>query len=150
VSRIAELDGLRGIAILSVVLMHYFYNPDPNLKGPIHQIQRIFALGWSGVDLFFVLSGFLIGGILMDQRRSPSYFKTFYLRRAFRILPVYYLWICLFIAFVLVGGPLLRAHTHSGQLPALNFDIYQHFLFLQNLWEVNYTTLAYWWKSSFT
>lgn len=147
VSRIAELDGLRGIAILSVVLMHYFYNPDPNLKGPIHQIQRIFALGWSGVDLFFVLSGFLIGGILMDQRRSPSYFKTFYLRRAFRILPVYYLWICLFIAFVLVGGPLLRAHTHSGQLPALNFDIYQHFLFLQNLWEVNYTTLAYWWFS---
>ena len=147
VSRIPELDGLRGIAILSVVLMHYFYNPDPNLKGPIHQIQRIFALGWSGVDLFFVLSGFLIGGILLDQRGSTSYFKTFYLRRAFRILPVYYLWICLFIFFVLVGGPLLRAHTHSGQLPRLNFDIYQHFLFLQNLWEVNYTTLAYWWFS---
>jgi peptidoglycan/LPS O-acetylase OafA/YrhL len=68
VSRIPELDGLRGIAILSVVLMHYFYNPNPLLTGPIHQIQRIFALGWSGVDLFFVLSGFLIGGILMDQR----------------------------------------------------------------------------------
>jgi peptidoglycan/LPS O-acetylase OafA/YrhL len=147
VSRIPELDGLRGIAILSVVLMHYFYNPDPRLTGPIHQIQRIFALGWTGVDLFFVLSGFLIGGILMDQRGSPSYFKTFYLRRAFRILPIYYVWICLFIIFILIGGPFLRVHTHSGLLPALNLDIWRHFLFLQNLWDVDYTTLAIWWFS---
>ena len=147
VSRIAELDGLRGIAILSVVLMHYFYNPEPNLTRPIYLIQRIFALGWSGVDLFFVLSGFLIGGILVDHRDSPLYFKTFYLRRIFRILPIYYLWICLFIAFLLVGGSFLRTHTHSGQLPAINFDIYQHFLFLQNLWQVKYTTIAYWWFS---
>jgi len=147
VTRIPELDGLRGIAILSVVLMHYFYAPDPHLTRPIHLIQRIFALGWSGVDLFFVLSGFLIGGILMDQRASPSYFKTFYLRRAFRILPIYYVWLCLFILLILVGGPLLRVHTHSGQLPALNFDIYRHFLFLQNLWDVDYTTLAFWWFS---
>jgi peptidoglycan/LPS O-acetylase OafA/YrhL len=147
VSRIPELDGLRGIAIISVVLMHYFYNPDPHLTGPVHQIQRIFALGWSGVDLFFVLSGFLIGGILMDQRGSPSYFKTFYLRRAFRILTIYYAWLCLFLLFILVGGPFLRLHTHSGQLPALNLDIYRHFLFLQNLWDVDYTTLAVWWFS---
>jgi len=147
VSRIPELDGLRGIAILSVVLMHYFYNPDPHLRGPIHHIQRIFALGWSGVDLFFVLSGFLIGGILMSQKGSPSYFKTFYIRRAFRILPIYYLWICLFIILILVGGPYLRQHTHSGQLPALNLDIYRNFLFLQNLWDVEYTTLAVWWFS---
>jgi peptidoglycan/LPS O-acetylase OafA/YrhL len=57
------------------------------------------------------------------------------------------LWICLFIVFILVGGPLLRTHTHSGRLPALNFDIYQHFLFLQNLWAVKYTTVANWWLS---
>ncbi len=146
-SRIPELDGLRGIAIISVLLIHYFYNPEPGLKGPLYVIQRTFALGWSGVDLFFVLSGFLIGGILIDQRNSPSYFKTFYLRRIFRILPIYYLWISLFIVFILVGGPFLRTHMHSGVLPALNFSIYQHLLFLQNLWDFDYTTVAYWWFS---
>jgi peptidoglycan/LPS O-acetylase OafA/YrhL len=148
VKRIQELDGLRGIAILSVVLMHYFYNPDPHLQKPIYVIQRIFALGWSGVDLFFVLSGFLIGGILLNYRDSPSYFKPFYLRRIFRILPIYYLWILLFIVLLHFGGPLLRMHTHSGQLPELNFSIYRHFLFLQNLWDVEYTTLAVWWFST--
>jgi len=146
-SRIPELDGLRGIAIISVLLVHYFYYPQPGLALPLHLFQRTFALGWSGVDLFFVLSGFLIGGILMDHRDSPSYFKTFYLRRAFRILPIYYLWIFLFIAFILAGGPFLRSHMHSGTLPSLNFNIYQHFLFLQNLWDFNYTTVAYWWLS---
>src|SRR5579863_2380246 len=83
-SRISELDGLRGMAILLVVLYHYLSwthgTRMPWLKG-------IFAIGWSGVDLFFVLSGFLIGGILLDARESPNYFKTFYARRALRILP---------------------------------------------------------------
>jgi peptidoglycan/LPS O-acetylase OafA/YrhL len=70
------LDGLRGIAVLSVVAFH--------LGVPL------FSLGWTGVTLFFALSGFLISGILMDSRTSQNYFTTFYARRALRILPLYY------------------------------------------------------------
>jgi peptidoglycan/LPS O-acetylase OafA/YrhL len=90
-----ELDGLRGTAILLVLLLHYVTNSrthDGNF-GFLYRFAQIFRLGWSGVDLFFVLSGFLIGGILLDNRSSSNYFRTFYARRAYRILPLYYGWI---------------------------------------------------------
>lgn len=95
-TRIPELDGLRGTAILLVLLFHcaLFYRAMPGTLPA--NIARIAGLGWSGVDLFFVLSGFLIGGILMDHRRSGSYFRTFYVRRVFRIFPAYYLLILLY------------------------------------------------------
>jgi peptidoglycan/LPS O-acetylase OafA/YrhL len=82
---------LRGIAILLVLLHHYVSFPRGGPSAPL--FERLFAIGWSGVDLFFVLSGFLIGGILLDARESPRYFKTFYGRRFFRIVPLYYGWI---------------------------------------------------------
>jgi peptidoglycan/LPS O-acetylase OafA/YrhL len=78
-TRIPELDGLRGMAILLVLLYHYVSVPPGQPSTAV--LQRLFAIGWSGVDLFFVLSGFLIGGILLDVRESPNYFKTFYGRR---------------------------------------------------------------------
>ena len=62
--RILELDGLRGCACLLVVLGHYF--------GEVEHGLRALRLEWIGVDLFFCLSGFLIGGILLDNRSSPS------------------------------------------------------------------------------
>lgn len=90
--RIPQLDGLRGIAIGLVVVWHYFVEV-PGIEGSAAAtfVRRLFFLSWSGVDLFFVLSGFLIGGILLDNRESPRYFRTFYLRRAARILPLYLL-----------------------------------------------------------
>src|SRR5208282_2036951 len=84
---ILELDGVRGIAILLVLLFHLEVSYPPSIP------RMFFApllLGWSGVDLFFVLSGFLITGILWESRSSPGRARTFYVRRALRILPLYY------------------------------------------------------------
>ena len=142
--RVPELDGLRGFAILLVISIHYFYNPGPNLPRGLHYLQSFFALGWTGVDLFFVLSGFLIGGILLDVRASPDYFKTFYIRRFFRIVPLYYLWLFCLIALVFLGHSFFPSQTQSTQ-PAIDWQIWAHFLFLQNLWSNHYSTLAGWW-----
>jgi len=83
--RIPELDGLRGLAILLVLFFHYFASSSLLPR----YVSAFGRLSWSGVDLFFVLSGFLLGGILLDAKTSPAYFKTFYARRAYRIVPVY-------------------------------------------------------------
>ena len=128
--RIPELDGLRGLAILLVIIAHYF--PLFTLAEDhviLRRVLRLFALGWSGVDLFFVLSGFLIGGILFESRGSPRYFKTIYLRRAYRILPIYSLWLLLYL---LVAS---TWHFFVPQPPIGSADL-RHFpyylLFLQN------------------
>jgi peptidoglycan/LPS O-acetylase OafA/YrhL len=100
--RIPELDGLRGAAIVFVLFYHYGYLTNPAESGTfLAGLQRSFGMGWAGVDLFFVLSGFLIGGILLESRDSPSYFKTFYARRFFRIIPLYYFWIALYFVLTL-------------------------------------------------
>src|ERR1700761_3840948 len=88
---IPELDGLRGIAILLVMVHRMYPRPDGGTPWPIEA-------GWVGVDLFFVISGFLIAGILLDTRSDPGYFRNFYARRVLRIFPLFYL---------LVGGMLL-------------------------------------------
>jgi len=101
--RTPELDGLRGMAILLVILCHYIGNAQHAQLGFfLDHLFTCMTAGWSGVDLFFVLSGFLIGGILLDARESPRYFKTFYLRRVHRILPLYYSWILLYVLVVSV------------------------------------------------
>ncbi|MGB6689881.1 MAG: acyltransferase [Terracidiphilus sp.] len=82
---IPELDGLRGIAVLMVV----FYHCHPRLEGT--WIYGASLWGWAGVNLFFVLSGFLITSILLETRGEPRYFRNFYGRRALRIWPVYVL-----------------------------------------------------------
>jgi len=93
-----EIDGLRGTAILLVFLLHYVTDSRTHEGdfGLLYHFAQIFRLGWSGVDLFFVLSGFLIGGILLDARSSSNYFRTFYTRRVHRILPIYYIWVVLY------------------------------------------------------
>ena len=101
---IPALDGLRGIAIILVMLHHYTFSQPrltdyvPTLIDP--RIGEVIFFFWTGVDLFFVLSGFLISGILLDTRGSKRYFANFYARRILRIFPLYYL--VLFLAFVVL------------------------------------------------
>ena len=80
-----ELDGLRGIAILGVVLYHCY----PRFEGT--RLYTAALWGWAGVNLFFVLSGFLITSNLLAARDKPHYFHNFHARRALRIWPVYIL-----------------------------------------------------------
>src|ERR1700722_18106517 len=99
-----DLDGLRGVAIIFTVVFHYlvsggFYSH----LGPEPVLLFLGSL-WSGVDIFFVLSGFLIGGIILDNGRADNFFRVFYLRRALRILPVAFL----AIAFSYLIVPLLN------------------------------------------
>lgn len=91
-AQMPELDSVRGVAILLVLFYHglFWSNNVTGLRG----VERLFVEatrpGWLGVNLFFVLSGFLITGILLDSKTKPSYFRRFYARRALRILPAYY------------------------------------------------------------
>jgi peptidoglycan/LPS O-acetylase OafA/YrhL len=82
------LDGLRGIAIL-LVLAHTF-DVIQTRSGTGHDLDLVLDTGWIGVQLFFVLSGFLITGILLDTRDRPHYFRSFWIRRALRIFPLYF------------------------------------------------------------
>jgi peptidoglycan/LPS O-acetylase OafA/YrhL len=81
---IESLDGLRGIAILLVFFFHYLP------RNPNSPLSWLASIGWSGVDLFFVLSGFLITGILYDTREASNFFRVFYARRALRLFPLYF------------------------------------------------------------
>jgi peptidoglycan/LPS O-acetylase OafA/YrhL len=142
-SRIPELDGIRGLAILSVLCYHYISIQGLAAPGSIvDRLQRLVILGGTGVDLFFVLSGFLIGGILLDVRDSPRYFSTFYLRRFFRIVPVYFAWITSYILVASFGGKYLLALSHSGNTPPLGYFVYNHYIFLQNFYLDKFHNLA--------
>lgn len=134
----------RGLAILLVLIWHFGYNS--NSAGGVRWIARpmdLSWLAWSGVDLFFVLSGFLIGGILLDARNSPNYFKAFYVRRVFRILPIYVLVVGVFYLCVSAGLP--ARHTGSDWLFGPTVPWYAYASFTQNIgYALGIPNLAYW------
>lgn len=95
ISRIPALDGWRGIAILLVLTCHLAGQPLHFVLHIDNAFTRFLFFGWCGVDLFFILSGFLLTRILLENIDSPTYYSTFYLRRAFRILPPYMLMVAI-------------------------------------------------------
>ena len=116
-----ELQGLRGLAVLGVV----FYHCHPLLVSTA--LYGASLWGWAGVNLFFVLSGFLITTILLESRGRPHYFRNFYARRALRIWPVYLLLlaVCYSVPAWFLGDTLAH-QAHWRTLAA-------YALFLQNL-----------------
>ena len=123
---IPAFDGLRGIAILAVL----FYHCESRLQGTF--LEKFVVWGWSGVSLFFVLSGFLITGIILDSGPTSRFYKTFYARRFLRIWPVYWLLLFLhyfFFPFVFSG---YRWMLHDVSAAPWLFLL----LFVQNLWPI--------------
>ena len=122
-----ELDGVRGLAALLVLYAHLFLIWMPGTPGPVFWLRTLTGQAWTGVYLFYTLSGFLIGGILMKNRPAENYFSVFYGRRALRILPVYFVLLAIFMAVRM--APPLRSLTefNEGQIPFWNY-----FLLIQN------------------
>jgi peptidoglycan/LPS O-acetylase OafA/YrhL len=122
---IPSLDGVRGLAVLMVLLYHCRFELTSNAL-PQRAAKWLFGFGWSGVDLFFVLSGFLITGILLESRNASNYFSSFYARRALRIFPLYYL--SLIVAFNVAP----RQHPETTRnLPPIH-DRLWFFAYIQN------------------
>ncbi len=117
-AHIPELDGLRGVAIAMVLLFH--------LRGHLPPAWHLLvALGWTGVELFFVLSGFLITRILLGSLDRPGYFRNFYIRRSLRIFPIYYLYL----------GAITLLYLATGRAERVQLAPY-YFLYLQTVPQV--------------
>ncbi len=118
-----SLDVIRGVAILMVVIWHYLPR-DCSTPSYLVYSTRLF---WSGVDLFFVLSGFLISSILLENVQKRNYFQVFYARRSARILPLYVL--------VLIGFYCVLSINPRGFQEAFNdrLPIFAYLTFTQNL-----------------
>jgi len=121
--RVAELDGIRALAILLVVIWHYL----GAIGGPDSTQWKMFIFGRTGVDLFFVLSGYLITGILLNNATASNYFSTFYARRSFRILPIYFGMVAIYLVGRQLGGS--GPALFGGTLPW-----WSYILGIQNVW----------------
>jgi peptidoglycan/LPS O-acetylase OafA/YrhL len=119
--KIPQLDAVRGLAVLLVLL----HNSDRYSSLHLHLVSDN---GWMGVDLFFVLSGFLITGILLDTKQSEGYFRNFYARRCLRIWPLYYS----LLLFMFVIVPLVRPSEAHAVFEARSSPWWAYPIFLQN------------------
>ncbi|MEO6817508.1 MAG: acyltransferase [Edaphobacter sp.] len=134
--RIPELDGLRGTAICMVVAHHYIFYKYANILGP--------RWGWAGVDLFFVLSGFLITGILLKSEKNEEGLGHFYMRRVLRLFPIYY--VCLAIYFI---GNAIEHNALPWQFLA-TYILYLQAIFPHSWMGIEHTKLVPWSSPGFS
>jgi peptidoglycan/LPS O-acetylase OafA/YrhL len=130
---IPHLDGLRGIAVLAVIVSHFF------------KFIYIFNIGWVGVDLFFVLSGFLITTNLYASKTENHYFYNFYIKRFLRIFPVYYLiLILLFIIYPLLHLDIVKEYAYLQKNQAWFWVYMQNWLFSIKGWPPTILLSHFW------
>lgn len=128
--RVAELDGLRGFALLLIIVFHYGNNQIILTENPssfVVQFSKLSSFTGTSLDLFFVLSGYLIGNILLKNKKSKNYFRTFYIRRFLRIIPPVFL---LLLTYELIKK--LEIDDPEGFLFANEIPLWTYFAFVQN------------------
>jgi peptidoglycan/LPS O-acetylase OafA/YrhL len=135
---LAEVDGVRGLAIFLVLVFHFGTMVEAAPGSLAAYVVAPLRLAWSGVDLFLILSGYLIGGILLDVKASPRFFSTFYIRRACRIFPLYYALLATFVVGLsLYREGAVRSDWLFGE--AGSFLVYG--LFVQNFWMITHPSI---------
>jgi peptidoglycan/LPS O-acetylase OafA/YrhL len=130
--RIVELDGLRGTAVILVVLHHYFTGVLPASLPYWASLARAIAAPFflSGVDLFFVISGFIVGGIIIDHVNEPGFFRSFYIRRTTRIFPLYFGMLLLFLIANAINA--IWPNRMGLWLLKDNMPLWSYVVFMQN------------------
>jgi peptidoglycan/LPS O-acetylase OafA/YrhL len=127
---VPALDGIRGFAALSIFIVHYAGGTHA-FMGRFRYLAEPINFGWAAVSLFFVLSGYLISGILWDSIGTPNWWRRFYWRRSLRIFPLYYL------ALLIAIGHTIGSHGLRSIFPG----VLPYVVYLQNVPTI-YPTLA--------
>lgn len=144
-THIPALDGYRGMAILLVFLYHSDFSDPLYNSGFLNLFyEKLMKVGWTGVDAFFVLSGFLITGILLDTRSGSHFFRNFYIRRILRIWPIYYVVLIILIwllPLVLNNNEFARQLSQYQGWYWLNL---QNWLFISFVETPTFPTLHFW------
>src|SRR5438552_11812701 len=130
-ARVLEVDVVRGLSILMVMLSHTELHPELHsfLCWPLVALNRV---GWAGVDVFFVLSGYLVGGLLMREYEKTGTLvpKRFWVRRAFKVWPTYYVFLAVYVAVLTAFGH--DAPTPAARAALLGHELWPNLLHVQN------------------
>jgi peptidoglycan/LPS O-acetylase OafA/YrhL len=129
--RVEALDGLRGAMTIAVVLSHYF--------GELPHGLSPFMFGWIAVDMFFVLSGYLIGTLILEKMDRSNFFAVFYVRRVCRTIPAYFF--CVVVVFLIILHFSARAWIDVETW----FPLWSYLSFTQNFFMVSTESIGPHW-----